>query len=291
MITQPTAWQATRLKRKYQRSGLREAFTTVPQGRMHHWSGGSGAPVVLLHGFGATALWQWPRQLRALSPRRVIIPNLLGFGASVPSGADRSLEIQAEAVVALTEALGVERFDLVAMSYGGFVANRLVARWPEKVDRLVLVASPGGVMTEADYDRILRLYGIGHIAELLLPETPREVTRLIRLAWHRPMWVPKFALRDAHRTLFTVQTPVKRELLDALLSYLQRPPTMNADITHSPLLVWGEHDPLFPVELGERMRRSFGDRAQLRVVNRTAHAPNLERAKTFNRLLLAHLER
>jgi pimeloyl-ACP methyl ester carboxylesterase len=258
---------------------------------MHHWIGGDSAPVVLLHGFGATALWQWHRQLRALRGRQLIIPNLFGFGASVPKVPARSLEFQAEAVIALTEAIGVKRFDLVGMSYGGFVANRIAALWPDRVNRLALVVSPGGVMNEADYERILNYYGIDHIAQLLLPRHPQDVKRLINLAWHRPMWVPGFALRDAHRTLFAVQPTVKRELLDELLLYLQRPSAMNKDINHAPLLVWGEYDPLFPVELGERMRQSFGSGARLEVVERTAHAPNLERAKAFNTLLLDHLQR
>lgn len=289
-LTRPTQWIRDRLKQKMSRCGLVESYQFFPQGQLHYWIGGTGRPLVLLHGFGATALWQWHPQVDDFCKHhRLIIPNLFGFGESIPHSSERSLEFQGEMIIKLLDSLGVEQFDLLGMSYGGFVANRIAVNWSERVDRLIFVSSPGGVMTTADYQYILDAYQIEHITDLLLPTEPAGVKRLIQLAWYKKLWVPKYILRDAHKTLFSIQLEIKRELLNALLDYLDKDPTLNHDISHIPLLIWGEFDPLFPLELAERVRASLN--TSLHLLHKTAHAPNLGRAAEFNRLVLRFLQR
>ena len=84
----------------------------------------------------------------------------------------------------------------------------------------------------------------------------------------------------------------KRELLDELVSHLDQP-DLDSDgydaITESVLIVWGVYDRVFPIHLGRRMARALGPKGRLEVLPRTAHAPNLERPRLFNRLVLRFL--
>jgi 3-oxoadipate enol-lactonase len=101
-----------------------------------HEDEGSGSSVVLLHsGVADRRMWQ-ATAVRLRAARRVVRPDLRGFG-------DSPLPAEAfgfsEDVVALLDHLGVERTSLVGSSFGGLVALDLAARWPDRVASLVLL--------------------------------------------------------------------------------------------------------------------------------------------------------
>jgi pimeloyl-ACP methyl ester carboxylesterase len=52
-------------------------------------------------------------------------------------------------------------------------------------------------------------------------------------------------------------------------------------------VVWGRQDPVFPLEIGERLAKALG--APLRVLEKARHAPNLEHPEEFNRILRGFL--
>ncbi len=105
---------------------------------------GKHRPVLLVHGFGASGLWQWTEQATSLAQdRTVLMPDLPWFGESKSSRADCSIDAQASAVVALLDALKLGPVDVVGISYGGVVACELACTRPEQVGRLVMIDSPG----------------------------------------------------------------------------------------------------------------------------------------------------
>ena len=105
--------------------------------------GGSGPPVVLLHGlagyageWGETAAW-----LR--ESHRVVAPDQRGHGESTQVPPTVVPEAFVEDVAAWLDALGLERVSLVGQSFGGFIAFLTAAWHPERVERLVVAeASP-----------------------------------------------------------------------------------------------------------------------------------------------------
>ena len=182
-------------------------------------------PLLLLQGFGANATWQWYGQVGHFAPhRRLMVPDLLHFGGSVPRRSDCTLEAQVELIRELLDHQGVDRCDVVGVSYGGFVALGLSHEHPERVRLAVFVDSPGVGYTERDYQSLLSTFSINHISELLLPAEPDGLKRLLQIAWHRPPWTPSFALPDVHRNLFIDRVAEKRALLDNLLARLRGPP-------------------------------------------------------------------
>lgn len=287
----PTRLEAGRLRRKMRRAGLREWKVVVAHGTLHGWigQGPPERPLVLLQGFGGSALWQWHQQVQTFSKHfQLFLPNLFFFGDSSSSLNDRSLEFQAEAVVQMLDRFGVETFDLGGLSYGGLVAFRLAHDHPDRVRKLVITASPGPVMTRADFDEMLGRFGVGTVDELFLPDDPTGVRRLIEVAWHRPMWTPRFALQDAHQQLFTQYVVEKSQLL-AHLSGLVDDPAPPDTIPHETLLMWGTHDPIFPLEIGQRLHERLGLASRLHVIDGTAHCPNIERPREWNDVVLPFL--
>src|SRR2546428_10423322 len=92
-------------------------------------TGGTGDPLVLIHGF-PTASWDWAKLWPALSARyRVIALDMIGFGLSdKPRDFAYSTPAQADLWQALLEREGVTRFRLLSHDYGDTVAQELLAR-------------------------------------------------------------------------------------------------------------------------------------------------------------------
>ncbi len=288
----PLRLQRAIARRRFRRAGLTERRIELPGVSVHCWVGDpDGRPaLLLLMGFGASVEWQFHPNVRALARHsRLIVPDLVHFGGTfapgpVQRGAERSIELQVRVAVGLLDALGIEKADIGGLSYGGFVAYGLAQRHPERVDRTILVASPGPAILPADYEAMCRRFDVSSMSEVLMPREASGVRTLMQIAWHRPPWIPARMLPQVHDHLFADRVDDKRALLaDLIALFDDRPPF--AAPPGPVLLVWGEHDAIFPVELGHRLRRMLGARAQMTVLRDAAHAPQLEHPRRFNRAL------
>jgi 3-oxoadipate enol-lactonase len=105
--------------------------------RIRCYEGGSGPPLLLVHGFGGAA-WNFSELVPVLPGRRLIVPDLPGHGGSSPLPAT-SLAGFADVLATLLDG----PTDVVGHSMGGVVALRLAERHPALVRRLVLAAAAG----------------------------------------------------------------------------------------------------------------------------------------------------
>ncbi|NEA27553.1 alpha/beta fold hydrolase [Actinomadura bangladeshensis] len=98
--------------------------------------GGSGSPIVLLHGFPQTHL-MWRHVAADLAAdHTVICPDLRGYGASDKPDGDYSKRVMAADIVALARALGHERFALAGHDRGALVAFRAGLDHPDVITHL-----------------------------------------------------------------------------------------------------------------------------------------------------------
>jgi 2-hydroxymuconate-semialdehyde hydrolase len=110
----------------------------------------NGPAVLWLHGSGpgVTALSNWSGVVGALGHLRNLAPDMIGFGDSShpvdpPQGMVAWTDLRAETIVGLLDALGLASVHLVGNSMGGMVGLNIIKRWPERIDRLVLMGSGG----------------------------------------------------------------------------------------------------------------------------------------------------
>ncbi|UUZ58609.1 alpha/beta hydrolase [Nocardioides sp. B-3] len=104
---------------------------------------GSGPALLLLHGLGCDHS-TWAPIIESLAGRyTVIAPDLLGHGASDKPRADYSLGGYANGMRDLLTVLGIETATVVGHSFGGGVAMQFAYQFPERCERIVLVASGG----------------------------------------------------------------------------------------------------------------------------------------------------
>ncbi len=118
-------------------------FVDLPHGTVHYATAGEGDPVLLLH--QTPRSWDEYRHVLPLlaRSRRAIAMDTVGFGDSspLPRGTD-SIEAWAEVVLALLDALELDRVDLVGHHTGASIAIQAAGQAPERVRSLVLSSAP-----------------------------------------------------------------------------------------------------------------------------------------------------
>jgi pimeloyl-ACP methyl ester carboxylesterase len=213
--------------------------------------------IVCIHGCGGNAD-QWAPQIAHLAREyRVVAPDLRGHGLSEVVQASYSLEeFLWDITQMLTQLQVAEPFILMAHSFGGPVAITFAASQPQRVSKLVLIAT-GPAM---------------HIAPLheFIVKLPISLGMLERL---RPVLMPK-----TYAPIAVIQKVLAGTLFrwDGYTALPQ---------VHTPtLLIAGQWDFIAPVAQAEESRRLMSD-ARLEVVRYTRHLPHLERPEAVNRLI------
>jgi pimeloyl-ACP methyl ester carboxylesterase len=170
------------------RAGLVLRQASIPRFGMPYLEGGSGAPIVLVHGFGGDKD-NFTRIARFLTGAfHVLIPDLPGFGdASRAADASYRIADQVEHLHAFLQQLGIARAHLGGNSMGGFIVAEYAARYPAQVASLWLLDAAG---TAAAYDNeLIGNYRASGEMPLLL-RSAGQVGAMLRACTCRPLFVP-----------------------------------------------------------------------------------------------------
>jgi pimeloyl-ACP methyl ester carboxylesterase len=152
--------------------------------------------VVLIHGFAAEGNVTWQFNFGVLVSRyNLYIPDLMFFGKSTTSSADRSPDFQAACVAGALARLGVAHCDVVGFSYGGMVAFKLAEARPDLV-RSLCVSGSVVAMTDAVNRETMERLGAGSSAELLMPDTLKGLKALLSVSMYKKMWFPDRFYKD-----------------------------------------------------------------------------------------------
>jgi len=244
----------------------------------------SAPPVLLLHGSGpgVTAYANWRLTIPDLATRvRVVAPDLVGFGFTErPDAVVYDMDTWVGQVVGLLDALGIERASVVGNSFGGALALRLAARYPDRVDRLVLMGSVGVPFPITD--GLDRVWGyepsIESMKELigLFAHSRELVTDELAEVRYRASVQPGF------QESFAAMFPAPRQRwVDAMVT----PDEEIAALPHRTLVVHGREDRIIPLDNALHLLRTVPD-VQLHVFGRCGHWTQIEHADAFNRLVL-----
>jgi len=174
------------------RVGLAKRAVRIGRHRVVYLEGGSGDPVLLLHGFGANKdMWtEYARGL--LQSYRVIAPDLPGFGDSDFFADERYgyLE-QAERVRRLLDELGLERVHLGGNSMGGGIAGMFAALHPERTASLLLMdAAAIDAPKPAEFATLVE-----QGQNPLIVRKQEDVSVLLDFCFAKPPRIPSFARR------------------------------------------------------------------------------------------------
>ncbi len=184
--------RAVRAAFEYERrlAGLERKEITLAGGlRYVYLEGGQGAPLLLLHGFGANKD-NFTRVAKYLTPHfRVIIPDHAGFGESAkPPQADYGPRAQAERLRTFARALGVSKLHLGGNSMGGHIALTYAALYPNEVESLWLL-SAAGVWSAPPSELRKRMTDTGE--NPLLVQDEDDFAQLVAMVTAKPLMIPR----------------------------------------------------------------------------------------------------
>ncbi|MDX3235443.1 alpha/beta fold hydrolase [Streptomyces sp. ME03-5709C] len=245
---------------------------------------GPGSPVVLVHGHPFDRSMWAPQVAAAAAGRRVIAPDLRGYGASEVLPGVTLLETFARDIAALMDHLDVPEAVVGGLSMGGQIVMEFQRLFPARVTGLVLADTFPGAETEqgrrardAMADRLLTEGMTGYADEVLdRMIAPHNVAALPRVAEHVLRMMRGTAPDGAAAAL---RGRARRPDYGPVLAAV-RVPT---------LIVVGREDVYTPVAEAEAMHAGVRG-SRLVVVEGAGHLPNLERPRAFNDALLRFLE-
>lgn len=259
----------------------------------HYVDVGHGSPLVLLHGGGpgVTAWNTYAQNADVLAATyRLIMIDQPGYGGSAqnPEFQGSYWHYSARVVALVLDRLGLTKVGLVAHSLGGGTAIRFCLDYPEKVEKLTLVAAAG-------------------MGQPSISPVPTEGGRLLRMtlsaAEARNEDATSHYLRDFLSAQLADQNYFSEESFrERLASAMSEPsssnvrralarvdPTLSSQLDKlvcRSLLIWGKEDRVMPLEIAIRALGQIRD-SILSVFSSCGHLPQLERARDFERQVIA----
>lgn len=263
-------------------NSVAERYVTLSHGSTRYLEAGVGPPVVLLHGAGfALAADSWRVSIPALAQgRRVIAPDMLGWGPGDQLDGPYSFAYLVDFLRELQDGLGLASSSFVGHSMGGWLASLLAYESPERVDRLVLVAS-GGLLTRP----------LPAMANWKPPSAEAIAAACKPLADHgvqvgelQERWGRLAADQARGERFLGVMTHMSEGETRARYNTARRLPRLRCPT----LVVWGSEDEVNPVEMAYRTA-GLVPGAELVVLDGAHHGLPLERPEEFHLAVSAFL--
>lgn len=268
-------------------------FANVDGYSIHYHEAGSGEPIVLLHGGGpgASGWSNYNRNIEFLSKIfRVIVPDLPGFGKSDMKPRDQNTwEFYGPLMGRFLDALGIDKAHFIGNSLGGATTLMLALERPEKVDRMILMGTAGGLPT--------------------FSVTPTDPIKTL-LYFYDGEGPSKARLKNFVNQFVFDPSQITDELLDQRMAAAMRPeivdnPPMRpvpgkprfeiwrdprlANLKQEVMFIWGREDRVMPID-GVFVLLKQIPKARLYVLPQCGHWAQWEHADEFNRVCTGFLE-
>lgn len=246
-----------------------------------YWIGGSGQPVVLLHGELGDARQQWQPTFEALAPHfSLLAPELPGFGVSAPLPMP-SHQNYLNWLRLLFDMLNVGGpLLLIGNSFGAALARFFTAENTEYISRLVLVSGGQALSAPGCARPFMRLPGFNETLIRVMRRRTYSHDNLRHAVADEQLLTPEFVAK--------VQAASPGFVAALRQSALTTPPLLRTP-TCATLIVWGERDQLMPVEAGRAIATEISV-AKFVLIPNAAHLPQIEQPDEFHRVLLPFLK-
>lgn len=238
-------------------AGARGHVVQINDIEMYYEEYGAGTPLVLLHGFGGCTQ-NWQPFIAELSGRfRLIVMDLRGHGRSTNPANKFTHREAAGDVFRLLEQLGIDRFSAMGMSSGGMTLLHMATSQPERVDAMVLISAT--------------------------THFPDQARAIMRRASFATMPEP---VREMYRECAKRGDEQVRQLIAQFNAFHASYDDMNftakelSGVTARTLLVHGDRDNFFPVEIAVSLYRSIPD-AALWIIPGGDHVPVFDATVPF----------
>jgi len=264
-------------------------FVDIDGVRVHYQEAGAttSPAIILIHGFASSTLvWSKVFLELAIAGFRVIALDMLGYGYSgKPRNGEYTIAGQARVVTQLLDKLRIRRAHIVGSSYGGAVAATCALDYPNRVDKLILVAPVNNNRPLAF--TLMRMFGapfFGDVLSPLLIGSRRLLRMRMKRVYDRHAWVLDERRVDArHQPLRASGT--QRAIIRTVRGWDAERISRDARLIRQPtLLLWGDNDIEIPPADGERLHGEIPG-SRLIVFLNCGHLPHEEYPEAFTQVV------
>jgi pimeloyl-ACP methyl ester carboxylesterase len=225
---------------------------------------GQGQPFFILHGWGGSS-GSWIEIQKRLTKEgfRVIVPDFPGFGKSLAPKEAWQVDNYVQWLKNFIEEMNIkEPFFLLSHSFGGRVAIKFAAKYPQKIKALILCSS-AGIKSERDFKGKI-FFALSRIGEYLFSQ---KFLRKFKDG-ARNIFYQIIRQRDYLRAKGAMRETVKKVLAEDLINYLSQ-------IKNKTLIVWGNADRMVPIKFAYIMEEKIPN-SKLIILPKIGHSPHLE---------------
>ncbi|MBI5465034.1 alpha/beta hydrolase [Candidatus Gottesmanbacteria bacterium] len=228
--------------------------------------------IIILHGWGSSSeAWQAPKELLEKHGFSVYIPDLPGFGKEPPPKRPWSVSDYVDFVLEYAGKNGLDKFCLIGHSFGGRIAIKLAALYPEKLTSLVLTGVP--VRTRKSF-KVLTFNFLAKIGKILflIPPLP------FFAPWARKILYTCVGEWDYYKTEGVMRQTFKKIINENLSPFLQK-------INLPTLILWGEEDKVIPLETAYHLKEKI-PQAELKIIKGGNHRFPYEQPEIFVKYMI-----
>lgn len=231
--------------------------------------------ILILHGWGTSSKsWQKIKKLLEDRGQKVFLPDLPGFGQTSPPPRSWSVDDYLKWIKEYIEKENLSSPFLLGHSFGGRIAIKFAAKYPEKLAGLILVGAAG--LNERKKTKIFFF--------LIFSKLGRFFCRLPFLIKFQPRLrkILYFLAKSDYASLSgTMKETFKKIIAEDLRLYLSQ-------IKVPTLIIWGEKDKIVPLKTAYLIKEKI-PHSVLEVFSQVGHNPHLERPEIFTKKILNFL--
>lgn len=284
------------------RSSVSGSFVQLPDGITHYELGGNdlGEHVVLIHGFSVPYFIYDPTfDFLTQSGFRVLRYDLFGRGFSDRPRARYNLDFFVNQLADLLDALrfastvlsaGSRRLNLIGLSMGGPIASAFAVRYPERVDKLVLIDPIGA--KPITFSPMLKAAKIPFVAEAVLSVAGGDaLVKSVAGDFFDPTLVDHFIEQYKVQMQYkgfirAILSTLRNNMLGEFMNVYKGLGTMDKQI----LLFWGRKDNTVPFEHSNILRAILPN-SEFHAIENCGHIPHYEKPEEVNPILLEFLRK
>lgn len=225
---------------------------------------GQGQPFFILHGWGSSSdSWILIQKFLAKAGFQVIVPDLPGFGKSLIPKEAWQVNNYVQWLKNFIEKIKTKKpIFVLAHSFGGRVAIKFAAKYPQKIEALILCSS-AGIKSKRDFKGKI-FFALSRIGEHLFSQ--KSLRKFKDGA--RNIFYQIIRQRDYLQAKGPMRETVKKVLAEDLIDYLSQ-------IKNKTLIVWGENDKMVPIKFAYVMEEKIPN-SKLIILPKIGHSPHLE---------------
>lgn len=254
---------------------------------------GGGPPIILLHGFGAQG-WMWEYQQEALAKHFTVYTlDLLGHGYSDRPDIAYTTDLFIDSVKGFMSALDIARATLIGHSLGAGVAMGIALKYPRLTDKIVLIGGfPQGVSEKAALTayRIFLRFEPVFLLRIGFYLSGKGLLRstLDNLVVDKSLITDDVIDRAYRFRTFAGSARVLFSTRNNIWRWEEHYASRISEITTPTLVMWGTHDPLFPLPVGEELHQQIPN-SKFRAIEGAGHLTMWEKPQETNAAILEFL--